>query len=224
MDFITNYILICVLFYLIGSIPTAYLFVKFFHKKDITAEGSGNVGAMNSYEVSQSKWTGISVFIIDFLKGAVPAWLLTYFLEFPLSLAMFPLVLLVLGHNYSLFLKFKGGRGLATAAGLIVIVNFWLLIIWCVVYVAAHFIKKNVHIANVAATAFLPLPVIFFQGWLSKFTYENPVVNITHPANKEEILIVLSSSICLLILLKHIQPLFELIKEKRIKHEQKSEA
>ena len=223
MEFAIDYALICILYYLIGSIPMAYLVVKKRHGKDIRSEGTGNVGAMNSYDVTSSKATGIIVFILDFLKGVLPVLFITYLLELPMSLVMLPSVLLVLGHNYSVFLKFKGGRGLATAAGVVLVLNFLLLILWCVLFVISILIKRNVHIANVAATALLPMPVIFFQSFFARFTYENPVILLTRPELRAEILIVLCSSICLLILLKHTQPIFELIKERRIKNEQKSQ-
>jgi len=58
-----------ILSYLIGSLPFAYLFFKIFRKQNITQEGSGNVGAMNSYEITGKKWIGVLVFILDCLKG-----------------------------------------------------------------------------------------------------------------------------------------------------------
>jgi glycerol-3-phosphate acyltransferase PlsY len=123
------YWLLCIAYYLIGSIPTAYLVLKFRHQLDIRNEGTGNVGAMNSYDVTGSKSTGIFVFIVDFLKGIIPTIILLYVFNLSLYFIILPLVLLVFGHNFSAFLKFKGGRGLATSAGVLIIINFCLVII-----------------------------------------------------------------------------------------------
>jgi glycerol-3-phosphate acyltransferase PlsY len=76
LNFGVNSILTFFICYLIGSFPTGYFFVKTTCKKDITKEGSGNVGTLNAMKVSGSKTVGFIVFIIDFLKGAIPVLLL----------------------------------------------------------------------------------------------------------------------------------------------------
>lgn len=211
---IINYILVCVFSYIIGSIPFAYLVLKHRHGKDIRDEGSGNVGAMNSFDITNSKTSGILVFLLDSLKGLIPSAVFIYFLKMPLWMLVLPSVLLVLGHNYSVFLRFKGGRGLATAFGASLLVNFWFGIIWGVLFFIGMKAKRNVHIANVFATIFTPVPFLFFQGFFAKFTLwaGGGAENI---GNKPELLFVFSSSICLIILLKHINPILELLKSKR---------
>ncbi|MCF8267770.1 MAG: glycerol-3-phosphate acyltransferase, partial [Ignavibacteriales bacterium] len=69
------YLLIFIIAYLMGSFPTAYLLLKYRHGKDITKEGSGNVGALNSFEVTKSRMTGITVLLIDFAKGFLAVFL-----------------------------------------------------------------------------------------------------------------------------------------------------
>jgi len=202
------YWLLCIAYYLIGSIPTAYLILKFRHQLDIRNEGTGNVGAMNSYDVTGSKSTGFFVFIIDFLKGIIPAIILLYVFNLSLYFIILPLVLLVFGHNFSAFLKFKGGRGLATSAGVLIIINFWLVIIWLILYAVMKKIKDNVHIASVIASILLPVVIIFFQDLIIRFTYGFSTFG------KELtfiLLFALSSSLVIVILLKHITPIFELI-------------
>ncbi|MBX7047384.1 MAG: glycerol-3-phosphate acyltransferase [Ignavibacteria bacterium] len=203
-----SYWLLCVVYYLIGSIPTAYLVLKFRHQLDIRNEGTGNVGAMNSYDVTGSKSTGIVVFIVDFLKGIIPALILIYVLNFSLYFLVLPLALLVLGHNFSCFIKFKGGRGLATSAGIFLVVNFWLVVLWLIFYFVVKKIKDNVHIATSIALILLPLIIIFAQDLIVRFTYGYGTFGkeITFT-----LLFALSSSIVIIILLKHINPIFELI-------------
>ena len=112
--------------YLIGSIPTAYLITKKAGGKLVWLEGSGNVGAMNVYRTTGSVKLMILVTSLDIGKGAlavlIAQWLgfLGYSSEFGLMTAV---IFLVLGHNYSLFLKFRGGRGLASFLGALLVVN-----------------------------------------------------------------------------------------------------
>lgn len=211
-DVVLNYILICVLCYLIGAIPFAHILVKKKHKLIIAELGSGNVGAMNTFEVTKSKATGISVFLLDFLKGCIPTLILTEVLILSLPLIILPLSLIVLGHNYSIFLKFKGGRGLATAAGIFLVINFLLVIVWCLIFVITTRIKKNVHIGNVVASFLMPFPLLIAQNFFYKFTYGSGEIGSIKLTI--EFLFILSSSICLIILLKHVQPVVELIKQK----------
>lgn len=203
-----SYWLLCIAYYLIGSIPTAYLVLKFRHQLDIRNEGTGNVGAMNSYDVTGSKSTGSMVLFVDLLKGIIPTLVLLYVLKLNLYFIILPLVLLVAGHNFSVFIKFKGGRGLATGAGILLIVNFWLVIYWLLFYFIIRKIKDNVHIATVIALVLIPIALIFSQDLIVQFTYGFASFG------KEltfTLLFALSSSIVIVILLKHITPIFELI-------------
>ena len=210
--FIVNYILLCFICYFVGSIPTAYLIVKRKHNKDITKEGSGNVGSLNSYEISGSRATGIIVLVLDFLKGLIPALLLTYIMKLPLSIVFLPLIFLVVGHNFSIWLKFKGGRGLATSAGIGVIINFWILVIWCVLYLFAYLIKKNVHIGNIFATVFMPIVILIFSIFIAGYNYDSIILNYASNFNDSELLFAFSSSLSLVILIKHINPFLEIVR------------
>ncbi|MGB9696502.1 MAG: glycerol-3-phosphate acyltransferase [Ignavibacteria bacterium] len=204
--FWTGYFLVCLICYLIGSFPTAYLVGK---KKgvNITKEGTGNVGARNTYDVTGSKVAGIVVLVIDVLKGTVPISILSYVFRFNIAEIIFPSFFLILGHNFSIFLKFKGGRGLATSMGIAIIINFWLFIIWSLFFLIFYWIKQNEHIGNVGATILLPLGVIFLQPIIEPFTYRYA------GNNSFEFLVSLSLIMSLLILIKHIDPIFKLIIE-----------
>lgn len=208
---ILNIVLISILFYLIGSIPSAYLIART-KDIDITKSGSGNVGALNSYEVTKSKTVGVLVLIIDLLKGFIPALVLTRILKTPMSFCVIPLLMLVVGHNFSVWLKFKGGRGLATTAGISLTVNFWLLIFWSVLFILTFAIKRNVHIGNLVATVLLPLTIIFSSDFIMKFNYDYSFVN-SAPTVDIGMLFTFTSSVCILILIKHINPIIELIKQ-----------
>jgi len=209
--FIINYILICILYYLIGSIPTAYLIVRF-KNIDITKAGTGNVGALNSYEVTKSKKIGILVFVLDFLKGFIPSLLIAKVFVLPLSLSMIPLAMLILGHNFSIWLKFKGGRGLSVGVGIYLVVNFWIIIIWCVLYLLSYFVKRSIHIGNVAATLLTPLLLIFFSGFFVRFNYDYGIYN-TDISYNFNLLFTFCAVLSILVLIKHIKPIVELIRK-----------
>lgn len=203
-----NYSLICLICYIIGSFPTAYLIAK---KKgvNITKEGTGNVGARNTYDVTGSKVAGIVVLVIDTFKGGIPTFILAYVFRFNIAEIIFPSFFLILGHNFSMFLKFKGGRGLATSMGIAIIINFWLFIIWSLFFLIFYWIKQNEHIGNVGASILLPLGVIFLQPVIEPFTYRYA------GSDSFEFLVSLSLIMSLLILIKHIDPIFKLIVERK---------
>ncbi len=204
MDYTSlEYILFCILFYVIGSIPTSYLFLKWKTGKNITKEGSGNAGALNYYEVSGSKLTGAMVLVIDLLKGFIPAFLFFRIAGFSLQYMFVPLSLLVLGHNFSVWLKFRGGRGLATAAGITLAVSPVLLIGWCVLFMASFGIYRKVHFGNIVATVLLPVSVMFLKPFLVKID-NLPLFNF-------DLYFSFTAVICLIILLKHVNPLIDLI-------------
>jgi len=106
--------------YLVGSIPTAYIFGHMLKSIDIRKYGSGNVGATNVFRVF-GKWAGITVLLLDIYKGF---WIIAIVCEV-LGLVfiwerIIMAVAVVLGHNYTVFLKFKGGKGVATSLGVLI--------------------------------------------------------------------------------------------------------
>ncbi len=124
--------------YLVGSFPTAYVIGKHLRNIDISGTGSGNIGARNAYEVTGSKAIGITVGTIDVMKGFLVTLLAT--LLYGLVPGLTAAVFVVLGHNYSIFIKFKGGRGLATGAGALLVLQPLAV----PVYLAAYFLLRKV--------------------------------------------------------------------------------
>lgn len=147
MEYYSN-ILVSILAYLTGSIPTAYILLKVFFKKNITEEGSGNVGAMNSYEVTNNKILGIVVFLLDFLKSYLFLFILISQINDSMLIRL-SAAFLILGHNYSIFIRLSGGRGLSPAAGVFAYINPFGIIIWVIMYFTSKIIiNKNVHIST----------------------------------------------------------------------------
>lgn len=123
--------LIAILSYLVGSIPTGVIISKLFFGFDIRTKGSGNIGSTNAYRVLGWKW-GLAIQIIDILKGIFAVAIIAEFigagLSFPNATGFEDLTLIkvgagvfaVIGHIWSVFLKFKGGKGVNTAAGMLI--------------------------------------------------------------------------------------------------------
>jgi glycerol-3-phosphate acyltransferase PlsY len=86
MLYLINYglILSCIVCYIFGSVPNGYYMVKFYCRKDLRSEGSGNVGTLNALQVSNSKRMGLIVLALDFLKGLIPVFLMLYVFHFEL--------------------------------------------------------------------------------------------------------------------------------------------
>lgn len=133
--------------YLIGSFPTAYVIGKHIRGIDISRNGTGNIGAMNAYEVTGSKAIGITVGVIDVLKGLIVTLVFDYNLG--LTAGLTAALFAVIGHNYSVFVKFRGGRGLAVAAGALLIIQPLAVAIYLAVYLALRAAKFKLYISSV---------------------------------------------------------------------------
>jgi acyl phosphate:glycerol-3-phosphate acyltransferase len=203
-------ILSFVISYFIGSIPTAYLVVKWTSNLDIRSEGSGNVGGRNALEVTGKKWIGIVVSLIDCLKGVVAIIIIRFGFGDSLSLIA-AMAGVVFGHCFPVWLKFKGGRGLATGAGVFFAVSWIVVPLWLAAYFLSEKITKNVHIASVMALLVIPL-----FCWLLPFDWMNIFlsINFTHAE-----IAIGGSIVAAIALVRHIEPIQELIQLKN--HEDK---
>ncbi len=157
-----------VLAYLIGAIPTGYIFGKFMKGIDIREHGSGNVGATNVYR-TVGKTAGITVFVIDFLKGFVAVTLIPFCIikfcsEISGSLHGFQYILLgisaIFGHVWTIFLKFKGGKGVATTAGVITGLSPIIFAICFGVWIIVFLRWRYVSLASIIAAALLPIVAV----------------------------------------------------------------
>jgi glycerol-3-phosphate acyltransferase PlsY len=159
------YILIIVAAYFLGSIPTGYLAARA-KGIDIRTVGSGNIGATNAMRVL-GKPAGIAVLLLDALKGyAAVAWLTILLMKMFASsntdvetLRIIGGIFAVLGHNYTCWLKFKGGNGIATTAGVYLALAPWALLVGLVVFILAVLITRYVSVGSIAAAIALPATV-----------------------------------------------------------------
>jgi glycerol-3-phosphate acyltransferase PlsY len=167
---ITAYILIALAAYLLGSIPTGYLVARA-KGVDIRTVGSGNIGATNVFRIL-GKPAGIFVLLVDALKGWVAVriaafWLVDTLLP-PDSLggsreisAIIAALFAVLGHNYTCWLRFKGGKGIATSAGVLTALVPWALLIILATWIVVFVLTRYVSLGSLAAAAVLPFATWF---------------------------------------------------------------
>lgn len=117
--------------YLVGSIPTSYLVGRWVGGVDIRQHGSGNVGASNLTSQVGAKWAAPVVVFDVFVKGSLPVFLVSSrYLDLGVGTEAVVAIASILGHNWSIFAKFQGGRGMATVLGATLALDFPLLIVY----------------------------------------------------------------------------------------------
>jgi len=151
--------------YLIGSFPTAYVYCRL-RGKDVRKEGSGNVGATNAGRLF-GRSAFITVFALDFLKGWFPITFLVPRFAPPDMLPLWSVVTLcmvVIGHVWTLFLDFRGGKGVATSLGAIMGILPWPGLGTVLVFVVVFFLRRIVSLASILAALVFPLLVLLASG------------------------------------------------------------
>jgi glycerol-3-phosphate acyltransferase PlsY len=154
--------LIAVATYLLGSIPTGYLLMRLFRRQDIRSVGSGNIGATNVLR-SGGKGLGAATFLLDMLKGSASVWiggLLGAHLlpAMPLRwVQALAALFAVLGHMFPVWLKFRGGKGVATGFGVFLVASPWAALAAISVFGIVLFLTRYVSLASILGAASFPL-------------------------------------------------------------------
>ena len=151
--------LIILISYLLGSIPFGFLLTKIILKKDIREIGSGNIGATNVLRTG-NKIIGYSTLILDILKAVIP--ILYIKIQFPefifiSSLAVF------LGHVFPIWLKFNGGKGVATYVGILFCINYILGFFFIATWLVVFFISKYSSLSSLLASLIIPIYYFFID-------------------------------------------------------------
>ena len=176
--------------YLMGSIPFGFILTKIFLKKDIREIGSGNVGATNALRTG-NKVLGYSTLILDILKAIIPVlYVKFYFSEFIYisSLCVF------LGHVFPIWLKFHGGKGVATYVGILFVIDIYLGFLFTFVWFFIFIISKFSSLSSLIGSISIPIYFLFLSQFndvlffsimfvLIFFTHRE---NIKRLINKEE--------------------------------------
>lgn len=171
-------VIFLLLAYLLGSIPFSYLFGEIFKHQDLRKLGSGNLGATNAFR-EFGKPIGIAVSLLDVLKSGLLVFLMLntdWFQNMDLINPLYFGLASVLGHVYPVWFKFKGGKGVATAFGLLLAFDYRIAIVMVLVFFATQIITRYVSVSSVtSAIATLLLVIVRF------FTYERsfPLIIVT---------------------------------------------
>jgi len=147
---------VLIIAYLLGAIPFGYLMVKRAHGTDIRSVGSGNIGATNVYR--KSRGAGIATLILDGAKGYV-AVLAAAWLTDDIRWQAMAAVAAILGHMFTAFLSFKGGKGVATACGAYLALSPQAVGLTLVIFLAIAALTRYVSLASVVAAMAFPLLV-----------------------------------------------------------------
>ena len=160
-------ILITSICYLMGSIPFGLILSKTFLKKDIRKIGSGNIGATNVLR-SGNKIIGYLTLVLDVLKAVAPVLYVKYYfpeLIYISSLSVF------LGHVFPIWLKFKGGKGVATYVGILFSINYILGITFTFTWLLIFFISKYSSLGSIISTMVIPIFVFFNPNYENEYFY-----------------------------------------------------
>ena len=161
MSLVTNFLLIIV-FYIIGSIPFALILTKLFGHGDIRNIGSGNVGATNVLRTG-NKYLAIAVLCLDILKGLAPFIIINSLYDINILHLVFLCHFAILGHIFPIWLKFKGGKGVATYIGFLIGFNFLIGVYFFVTWITIALISRYSSLSSLVASIIAPLYFFFIN-------------------------------------------------------------
>jgi len=186
-------ILVLLFSYLLGSIPNGYIFGKQFAGKDIRNYGSGNVGATNVARVAGYK-VGLLVAILDITKGFLSVYIAKAFLlpEYSMAFVFTAAILAIIGHNWSIFLSFQGGKGVATSVGVILSLFPLSFIVLFIVWIIMIIITKMVSVGSILGAISLPISILFIYSSESSYIIFGIIIALlvifSHRSNIKRIL------------------------------------
>ena len=184
-----DYIVTALISYLFGSIPFGYLFTKILLKKDIRNVGSGNIGATNVLRTG-NKSLGYLTLILDISKAVVPVIYIKF--NYP-DLVFISALCAFLGHLFPIWLKFKGGKGVATFVGILISINIYYALVFGIVWTLTFLISRYSSLSSLFASISIPIylliinqsNIIFFIIMFVLIFYTHRE-NIKRLINKEE--------------------------------------
>ncbi len=176
--------------YLMGSMPFGFLLTKFFLKKDIREIGSGNIGATNALRTG-NKLIGYGTLILDIVKAVIPVLISKFYYQeyiYISALAVF------IGHVFPIWLKFKGGKGVATYVGILFCINIYLGLFFIISWLIIFLFSKFSSLSSILATLLVPVYTLFNSDFNNKYFFVIMFIlifythkkNIKRLINKEE--------------------------------------
>ena len=185
-----EYLTIGTISYLMGSIPFGFLLTKIFLRKDIREIGSGNIGATNALRTG-NKSIGYSTLVLDILKAVVPVIYIKIFYQDFLYIAS---LCAFLGHVFPIWLKFKGGKGVATYVGILFCINYFLGIIFIISWLIIFIISKFSSLGSILSSLVIPIYIFLNSDYNNEYFFVIMFVlilfthreNVKRLINKEE--------------------------------------
>tara|TARA_B100000686_G_C16337248_1_gene736089 strand:+ start:58 stop:636 length:579 start_codon:yes stop_codon:yes gene_type:complete len=176
--------------YLMGSIPFGFLLTKFFLKKDLRNIGSGNIGATNALRTG-NKLIAYSTLSLDILKAIIPVIITKLYYEdyvYISALSVF------IGHVFPVWLKFKGGKGIATYLGILFCLNIYLGMIFIISWLIIFFLFKYSSLSSILSSLTIPFYTLMNNNFDNKYFYVIMFIlifythreNVKRLINKEE--------------------------------------
>jgi len=193
-------LLIAVVAYLLGSIPSGYVLVRIFRHQDIRKSGSGNIGATNVLR-SGGKGLAAATFLMDMLKGCLAVWLggviggLLAPGVAPDNMKALAALVAVLGHIFPVWLGFKGGKGVATGFGVFLVAAPWAALAAISVFIVVLALSRYVSLASILGAASFPI----FAWWLGH-------------GERPAFFIAVQIAVALLLIAKHYQNIGRLLR------------
>ncbi|MGB7191654.1 MAG: glycerol-3-phosphate 1-O-acyltransferase PlsY [Acidobacteriaceae bacterium] len=180
-----TYVLIGLAAYLLGSIPFGFLVVRAFLKEDIRAKGSGNIGATNVIRSGGKKLGGLT-FLLDVCKGIVAVLVVSRIALAPVphqNAEALAALCAILGHLYTVWLRFKGGKGVATALGVFLALAPYAALAGLAAFVLVFAVSKYVSLGSILAAIVFPicavlLPHAAYGPWLTAVIFIVPIIVI----------------------------------------------
>ena len=152
--------LVILLSYLFGSIPFGLLLTKIFLKKDIREIGSGNIGATNVLR-SGNKILGYSTLVLDILKAVLPILYIKFFMNDYLYISALSIFI---GHVFPIWLKFKGGKGIASYLGILCCIDIFTALIFGVAWISVFILFKFSSLSSLLASLTIPIFHFFYNS------------------------------------------------------------
>lgn len=171
MSGLLGYVVTAIISYFIGNLNFSIIFGKLFYKKDIREMGSGNAGSTNTFR-NFGPWMGTLVLICDIGKGVLAVYLAKYVLFGTLNYnaAYLAGLFAAIGHIYPVIFKFKGGKGVATIAGMLVMIDWKMFLIGLVLFLGVLFITGYMSVASMSLTAIIPVCTFVFFYFVHDFS------------------------------------------------------
>ena len=154
-----NLIIVIVYSYTLGSIPFGLLLTKIFLKKDIRTVGSGNIGTTNVLRTG-NKFLALATLVLDLFKGYISVFITTFYFESLISLSA---LICFIGHIFPIWLKFKGGKGVATYLGVILALSYTFFLIFLISWISLSLLFRFASLSSMISSLIVLLYAYFFE-------------------------------------------------------------